>query len=566
MTTGAANEPELRERAESSRHVPRAVWAPCVAVAAASALIGVIGLRGADYPAQLLRALLWERAGVSVWNTYWYGGHATPTYSIIAPPIAAWIGPFPLVVIGSIVATYCFARLTTTHLPGRSTGLANLAFAVCTLVNVVVGRGAFTFGLALALVTLWVWHRSAAAAGLTTLLTSLASPVAGTFLAIATFAVGADRLLPDRHAARAAGTGFRPGSAAREAIVLTGVALAPLAVLGAMFSSAGRFPFRGDQLIYSLTAIGVVALAVPARAMRIGALCAAAASVVLFVVPNPLGGNFLRLTHSFALPLAATALPAVRRSLRPAFGVLLLAGTVWSLQPGFAAVREWVGDASNERDYHQPLINEIRRRNMDGRPVGRLEIPFTESHWEAYFVAPEVPYARGWERQVDLHRNGALYEPDLTADDYRAWLLDNAVRWIAVPDTVLDEGGQPEADLVARIAASTGWLHPVWRNAHWQLYEVVDYRPIVDPPGELVHQRVDRIVVSIPGPGALTIRYAFTERFGIDGGACVEQVPADDAEARDAGWILARFPGAGTYTLAVEPTAAVPLADRDLCP
>ena len=43
-------------------------WSPLGVVAAAIVLIGVSGVRGADYPAHFVRALLWERSGVSAWN------------------------------------------------------------------------------------------------------------------------------------------------------------------------------------------------------------------------------------------------------------------------------------------------------------------------------------------------------------------------------------------------------------------------------------------------------------------------------------------------------------------
>jgi len=81
-----------------------AAWSPLGVVAAAIVVIGVSGLRGADYPAHFVRALLWERSGVSAWNNLWYAGHATPTYSVVAPPLMAWFGPFWVVALSSLVA------------------------------------------------------------------------------------------------------------------------------------------------------------------------------------------------------------------------------------------------------------------------------------------------------------------------------------------------------------------------------------------------------------------------------------------------------------------------------
>jgi hypothetical protein len=141
----------------------------------------------------------------------------------------------------------------------------------------------------------------------------------------------------------------------------------------------------------------------------------------VFFVPNPLGGNFLRLAQMVAVPLAVAVAPEARRFGRrvPALAVAVaVIGTLWSMQPGVDAAQDWIGDASIDPEYHRPLIDEVQARNADGSALGRLEIPFTENHWESMFVAPEVPYARGWERQVDLVRNAVLYSPALTLGEY----------------------------------------------------------------------------------------------------------------------------------------------------
>jgi hypothetical protein len=162
-----------------------------------------------------------------------------------------------------------------------------------------------------------------------------------------------------------------------------------------------------------------------------------------------------------------------------------------------------------------------------------------------------VPYARGWERQVDLVRNPVLYEPDLTLDQYHDWLLDNAVRWIAVPDVPLDESGRNEARLIARedTAAGVPWLRAVWHDAHWRLYEVLDARPIVDPPASLVTQEADVLTVRTDRPATVTIRYRFTPHLVANGGACLRERPD--------GWITADLPEAGEYVLGVDPVASL---------
>jgi len=177
-------------------------------------------------------------------------------------------------------------------------------------------------------------------------------------------------------------------------------------------------------------------------------------------------------------------------------------------------------------------------------------------------VATEVPYARGWERQVDLDRNEELYELDsdqLTIEDYHAWLHRNAVRWIARPGVALDEGGVAEAEVVDQ-EGSVGdipWLRPVWRNDNWKLYEVLDYVPIVDPPAVLVRYGADVVVVFTDQAAEVTVRFGHSGGLEIDGGACLVEDPD--------GWIVARLPSPGTYHIVVEAHEALPSVESDDC-
>lgn len=523
------------------------VWAPCAVVAIASLGVAASGLRGADYPAHFLRALLWERSGLGVWNTYWYGGHPTPTYSLLAPPVTSLLGPVLVVGVSSVVATFAFARLLSELLPGPTTWLANLAFAVGTVVNVVVGRTPFALGLALCLLALLAWQRGRHTPALVlAVLTPLASPVAATFLVVAATSVAIDRARR-----RVPGAG--------RAVAMAAAGTVPVLVTTAIYDSPGWFPFRVEQLVFSLVAGGFVILVSRHPVVRIAAVMTMAISIGVFLVPNPLGGNFPRFVQLAAPPLVIAAMPGVRRTLTRPLAWLVVAGVAWGVEPGVVAAMAWIGDESVEADYHQPLVDEVLRRNEDGRPLGRLEIPFTENHWETFFVAPAVPYARGWERQVDLERNEVLYDDELSLTEYHAWLHDNAVRWIAVPDVTLDEGGRPEADLIERdgTAHDIDWLRPVWSNADWRLYEVLDYRPIVDPPARLVHQEVDRFIVATDEPAVVTIRFEYTDGLAVDGAACIEPDPA--------GSIIAHLPAAGTYEFGIDPENGLPGAAADTC-
>jgi hypothetical protein len=529
--TATIDRVEPRERRSLDARAFVAAWSPLCVVAAAIAVIGVAGVRGADYPAHFVRALLWERSGVSAWNNLWYGGHATPTYSVVAPPLMAWIGPFWVVALSSIAATYCFTRISREL--GPSQVIAEHVFAIAIVVNVVVGRAPFALGLAVALAGILAWrHGRFGIALAAACLTPLASPVAGVFLAIAAAAVA---LVTRR----------------REAAAIALATTAPLLTVALLFGEPGQFPYRGFHFSASVVTLAVLAVVAKSRIIRCGAILAALTAITLFVVPNPLGGNFVRVCHMVAIPLAVAAVPTIRRSFRAPLVVLLVAAVAWSLHPGVIAARDWWGDESLEAEYYEPLIAQLRARNRDGQPIGRLEIPFTKNHWESFFVvAQDVPYARGWERQVDVARNEPLYDADLSVDEYHEWLLANGVRWVAIPDVSLDHAGVIEQQLIdGSRAGDIAWLRPVWFNDDWRLFEVGEYVPIVDQPGELIEEGPDFLLVRTERPATVTIRYRYSEFLTVTGSACV----APDSD----GWIVAQLPVAGEYRLTVDPAGVL---------
>lgn len=516
----------------------RRVLAPCATAAIGGAAILLSGVRGADYPAQFLRASLWDDGGPAIWNFYWYTGHSTPAYSVLAPPLAALVGPVLLACLASLVATYCFSSLTDDLLDTPTTTVGNHVFAVGTLVNVAVGRSSFALGFAVALVALLLWHRQRrGAALLAAVAVPLSSPIAATFVGLA----GAAHVAVGR-------CERRPWS--RDDAMAIGIAVAanvPLVIIGVLFTSAGEFSFQFNELVISTAICALLAL-VARGAIRAGALLTMVASGVLFIVPNPMGTTFLRITQFVAVPLAVVCLANVSIRPRRVLATATVAAFGWNAQFGVSATVAALGDESADREYFEPLIDEVAARNDDGRPLGRLDIPFTENHWESYFVAPEVPFARGWERQTDRVRNPELYEHDLGAAGYRRWLLANGVRWVAVPDAGLDNSSKDEADLVSDAA----WLDLVWRSGEWQLYEVADYQPIADPPAYVLSQSAEAIELSVTEPATTVLRYEWADELTISGhaDACIR--PSDD------GWVEAEFSAAGRYELGADLESLLP--------
>jgi hypothetical protein len=169
-----------------------------------------------------------------------------------------------------------------------------------------------------------------------------------------------------------------------------------------------------------------------------------------------------------------------------------------------------------------------------------VEIPFTDNHWEARWVAPRVPLARGWERQVDRQRNALFYDDrPIAAARYRRWLDDNAVRFVALADAPIDYSAAREAALVRK---KTPYLREVWHDAHWRVFAVAGARPLASGAARATAVEPERVRLTASGPGLVDLRVRFTPYWRIaTGRGCVGEGPG--------GWTRLRLRGAGTVAL-----------------
>ncbi len=499
-----------------------------------------LDLAAADY-----RAWLFGHAGFAIWDNGWYGGHHLPGYSVLFPPLGWWLGTRLAGALAVVAAALLFERLAstrygerarvgalwfaagaaTTLLSGRLTFALGLVFALGALValqrgsdvaaggscrreSVPAGSVAFAGGAAETLSPRHPPDRTAAAAAgalgvalMLAVLTPLASPVAALFLALA-------------------GVAYALATRRVVGLVLAAAALAPIAAFALAFPEGGSEPFAFSSFWPTL-AFAAAALALlprDERTLRIGVALYALACTAAYVLATPVGGNVVRLGALCGGPVLALALWR-RRML--ALALIALPLVWWQWTAAIDDVRTASGDPSVGAAYYAPLLSAIART---GGPLGRVEIPFTRLHWEARWVAPAYPLARGWERQLDRRDNALFYTGTLRAGEYRVWLDRLAVRWVALPDVRLDYSATQEARLIEN---GLPYLHEVWHGAHWRLFAVTDPAPLASPPAQITALDTDSITLTAPRLATIALRVRWTPYWAItQGDACV--APAGD--------------------------------------
>ncbi|MEU5914352.1 hypothetical protein [Micromonospora sp. NPDC047527] len=509
------------------------------AAAVLGALWLALPLMGSDLAAQVARADFFAAHGPTPVDLRWYGGVQQFGYSLVSQPVMALLGVRVTGALALVASAAALAALLVRS-PVPRPLLGSLVGVVTLAGNLVSGRVTYALGVALGLAALLALTRGVppgrriglAAAG--ALLASATSPVAGLFVGLA----GVALLLSRRYA---------------DGLALGVAAAVPLAATALFFGDGGWMNIsRTDTVRATLTSLVVAAL-VAYRPVRFGALLSAAGVLAAALVHTPVGLNATRLATMFALPvLAAAARPPAwlaPRAARPArarlvggvgLAALLVAVCVWQ-PPVVPADLRGIGDPTSAPGYHAPL-----RAFLAGQRVtGRVEVPPTRNYWEAARLG-EVPLARGWLRQADIDRNPLFFTTvpgadgtgvPLTAATYRAWLAENAVQFVAVPDAPLSWVGRAEAELVE---GGLPYLTPVWSGAHWRVWAVADPTPLVAAPAELVRADGAAVTFRAPAAGPVAVRVRHSRWLAASGGATV---------TADGDWTTVTVPRPGEYTL-----------------
>jgi hypothetical protein len=417
----------------------------------------------------------------------------------VFPALASVLGPRLVGALSAVAAAVLFERLTYDRW-GAGARVGAIWFGAATATNLFTGRLTFALGVAIALGALLAVQRrhEPLGAGLAAL-TSLASPIAGLFLALA-------------------GTADWLASRRRPSLVAAVTAFAVAGALAAAFPEGGVEPFVVSAYWPTVAFAAIVLALVPReeRAIRYGAILYALACTGAFVLNTPMGGNAARLGTLFGGPLLACLLWR-----RRATALLLLALPLlyWQWLPPVRDVRDATGDPSVEAKYYLPLTTFL----AGTRPSGRVEITPTRNHWETVYVAPRFALARGWERQLDIKYNDLFYQRRLDPIDYRTWLSANSVQYVAIPQARLDYAAMPEARLVR---SGISYLVPVWGNADWRVYRYKYAVPLVTGPAHLVSLKDNGITLRAREAGVIDLRVRYTPYWQIVAGlGCVEQAP-----------------------------------------
>ncbi|MGO9761100.1 MAG: hypothetical protein ACLP1Q_07575 [Solirubrobacteraceae bacterium] len=507
--------------------------------AALIALWLLLDPRTPDLAAQVYRVGLFDRLGFAVWDTHWYAGHSLPGYSLLYPPLASLLGIRLLAALCVLASTALFARLARS-VYGASARWGAAWFAVAALGDVWIGRLTFALGVSLALAAglalrreRWLW------AGVLAALCAAASPVAGALLGLAGLSVALARRSP------------------RALLMLAGPAAVVVLVAAALFPEGGYEPY--PILSFAATMLVVLAFlwALPrqARQLRIGACVYLLACVACLAVHSPIGSNIERYAVLLAGPLllcARLATPAgvvadggdggdgaraaPRARLTPVAVLALCVIAVWV---GWGPARETLAVAGSEAtraSYYVPVERFVSRAEAaSGSPV-RVEVPLTRSHWEAALLAPTVALARGWDKQMETRFDGVLLAHGLTAAGYDRWLHQQAVAYVALPDTPLDPSSAQEGRL---IRGGLPYLREVFASAHWRIFQVLAPTPLASGPGRLTSLGNDSFALRARAPGSLVVRVHFTRYWTITrGSGCVAPAPG--------GWTRVSLRDAGT--------------------
>ena len=489
-----------------------------------AALYLVLEPASGDLAAATYRGELFARAGFTLWNEGWYGGHYLPGYSLLAPALGAVLGERLLLALCAIAAAGLFGLLAQRTFRGTGARVAGASFALGVCAGLLSGRVAYGLGITVGLLALVVLLRGGQPQRwCSPCSTSLASPVAGAFLALAglAYALGA----PDGHV-EGGRADWRPRS---RGLALAGTALAPILALAVVFPEGGWEMFAPSLFLPALGGVILIALVLPRtggalapgtrRMLTLGAWLYALALAGAFVLRTPVGSNAARLGPLLAAPLVAGVLWERRRLVLILLAPVLL---YWQLETPVNDFAALAGNPSVNASYYAPLVGKLTELTK-GRPL-RVEVPLTEAHWESVYLPehPLIMLARGWERQLDTRYNPLFYRAKLAPAAYRSWLAETpSPTWRCPTCAWTPPAGRRATDRAGASLPGRGVALGTLATV-----AVRDATPLAQSPAILAGVGPDSFILLARHPGAFTVRVHFTPYWTIERGpASVHPAP-----------------------------------------
>ena len=507
--------PRFRRGRESAHGVLRRInwWhAAPILVALLFAIVYLIWQpRTVDLAAHTFRAELFGEEGFTIWNGQWYGGHHTPAYSIISPPLAWLLSPPVALACAAVACAALFPPLVRGHFGEERARWGSIWFGAATATLLFTSRLPFAIGVALGLAALLALQRHRYGWAIVfAVLCPLGSPVAGLFLAMAgiAYAIAERRNRVKR----------------LEGIAIAAAAFIPPVFMSWAFPEGGWAPFPTSAYVpIPLFALAVlVVLPREEAALRWGAALYGLGATAALAVETPMGGNAVRLGALFGGPVLLCALWGRRFPYRFVLWPLIAVGfallAFWQWSPAVRDVIKYIEDPAAKSDYFEPL-RQFLFTLPDQR---RIEIPFTRSHWEGAEVAMEQPLARGWLRQLDTGLHPIFYREGINRLGYASWLVDNGVRYVALPSAKPDKSSYGERALIEK---GLPYLRLRWKSSDWRVYEVLLPTPLVIPQKDanmvLEQMQSDELLLDVKRPGEAIVKVRWTP-YWFASNACVE--------------------------------------------
>jgi hypothetical protein len=483
--------------------------------AAIAGLVLAVGPAPGDAPVHLYRTFL-VRDGALVWDNFWYAGtYPLASYSLLYYLPAALVGNLPLVFGAAVASTVLFSSIALREWGSAAVWPARI-FGVLAAAPLFTGLYAYTLGFAAMLAALKLLQlRRPWLAGLFATLTVGFSPLAFAFLCLIVGSYAVSR----RQIARR-NVWFAVGLAVAAGIEVAALVLFPGA-------GTGVFPFHWIDFVAVLgvTTLGVL---VARKARGAGPLVAFYAlwglgSVVVYIVPSPLGDNWTRLS-AFVFPIMLLTASLAGFQPRRLVVLALAAAFAYNVVPYALLVPSRLNNDTQEASFWRPAIRFLRAH---AQPGFRVEVVPTAEHWEAYWIPKSgLPLARGWYRQLDVVDNPALYANHLDASAYRHWLRSAAVRYVLLSTTApLDWEGGPQEARVLR-SPRTG-LNAVFRSRNWTIYELPHATPLLTGPANPVVTSFGHTAIRgrVFAAGRYLLRAHYSPYLRLQGSGCVAPGP-----------------------------------------